>query len=50
MIGLEFLWGGEIKLETTEIYPAPSASTEMQFEYRRVVYSMVDKRLKRIEL
>jgi stage V sporulation protein R len=50
MIGLEFLWGGEIKLETTEIYPAPSASTEIQFEYRRVVYSMVDKRLKRIEL
>jgi stage V sporulation protein R len=61
MLGISYLWGGAVKLETTELsdanreslaaraYTGP-ASLEKEAQYRRVVYTMDDRKLSRIVL
>ena len=48
--GLEFLWGGEVKLETTEIHVRKGSDNKNLFDYKRVVYTMSKKMIKRTEL
>ncbi|MBN2383917.1 SpoVR family protein [bacterium] len=60
MLGLEFLWGGPIKLETTEVFrkesgqpdrEKPSGHDESEeYGYRRVLYSMDDHTLSKVTL
>ncbi|ACL04374.1 SpoVR-like family protein [Desulfatibacillum aliphaticivorans] len=67
MMGIEFLWGGPVKLETTElIMPAPEPTGLAAFyaafatdpfpgssrepSYRRVVYTMEDRKLSKVVL
>lgn len=47
MLGIEFLWGGQVQLETTEIVKKPSKNQDEapQYENRRVVYTMKDKKI-----
>ncbi|OFX78415.1 MAG: SpoVR family protein [Bacteroidetes bacterium GWE2_29_8] len=47
MLGLEFLWGGSVKLETTEIYVDKQKSTPNKnvFVYVKVLYTMLNKKL-----
>jgi stage V sporulation protein R len=49
MIGIEFLWGDQVQLETTEIYQIPPRSEEEEpkFENRRVLYTMRNKKIKK---
>jgi len=47
LIGIEFLWGGQVQLETTEIVrktPKPRAP-QSEFEYRKVIYTVKDKKI-----
>jgi len=48
--GLEFLWGGEVQLETTEIHAMKGSDNKNLFDYKRVVYTMSKKKIKRAEL
>lgn len=49
--GLCFLWGGEVKLETTEIVVNHEAENEDEmFEFRRVLYSCSDKKINKTNL
>ncbi len=52
MIGIEYLWGGQVQLETTEIVmkKAPAPGEKPEFSYNRVLYTMKDKRLSRGKL
>lgn len=61
MLGLEFLWGGKVTLETTEVKsikkpdqqptlpgmgPAPDAEeTRAKVEWQRVRYTMKDRKI-----
>lgn len=45
LMGIEFLWGGQVNLETTEIVPKDTKGAKPEFEYRKVVYTMKDKKL-----
>jgi stage V sporulation protein R len=62
LIGIEYLWGGPVKLETSELEEigAPTEvdlvdpwgmtveeDTESEFEWRRVVYTMENRKLSR---
>lgn len=53
MVGIEFLWGGEVQLETSEAVLEPPRSAaregteEPQITWQRVVYTMKDKTLHR---
>ena len=51
MIGIEFLWGGEVQLETSEAaMEAPrgrEGGEEPEITWQRVLYTMKDKTLKR---
>ena len=45
MMGIEFLWGGPVKLETTEIHVKKSVSSNVpQFEHKKVVFTMNGRR------
>jgi stage V sporulation protein R len=53
MLGLEFLWGGEVRLETSEVVPPPSSERagaaegkeEELIYWRRVLYTMANRKL-----
>jgi len=47
LLGLEFLWGGQAQLETTEIHlRKPVMPNEKpNYEYKQVLYTMKDKKL-----
>ncbi|MCX7737123.1 MAG: SpoVR family protein [Candidatus Kapabacteria bacterium] len=49
MIGIEFLWGDQVQLETTEIYQIPprSEDEEPKYENRRVLYTVKNKKIKK---
>lgn len=46
MTGIGYLWGGQIQLETTEIIKKQQQEGEPQeFEYRKILYSIEDKKV-----
>jgi stage V sporulation protein R len=47
LIGLEYLWGGSVQLETTEIFleKKKSETQEAVYRYDKVVYSIKDKKV-----
>ncbi len=49
MMGIEFLWGGVVRLETSEVKPRPAstAGAEGGIEWERVVYTMEKRKLSR---
>lgn len=49
MMGLEYLWGGEVKLETTEMYYEKRAD-ETALHKKRVCYTMKDRKISRKEI
>ena len=52
MIGLEFLWGGQVQLETTEIVvqKPKSPDEKPKYDYRPVRYTMKDRKAKKENL
>ncbi len=62
LLGISFLWGGPVKLETSERvtrerrewmpygYPVPEAATSVEPKIKRVVYTMEDRKLSKAEL
>lgn len=61
MLGIEFLWGSEVKLETTEPFEAAQESNAARYytgasgaekepSYRKVLYTMHNRKLSRIVL
>lgn len=54
MLGIEFLWGGPVQLETSEAVAVPAAEREGDkkppVSWRRVLYSMENKELEKMEL
>ena len=51
LIGLSFLWGGEVKLETTEILLNEKAKTEEEmYSYQKVIYMCKDKKIGKSKL
>jgi len=65
MMGIEYLWGKPVKLETSEVVPQAKppdtptgrppvlpkeAMDEPQVAWRRVVYTMQDRKLSKREL
>ena len=54
MLGIEFLWGGNVQLETSEAVAVPAAEREGEEEqpvsWRRVLYSMENRELEKMEL
>ena len=44
LMGIEFLWGGQAQLETTEIIVKQN-NDKQEFEHRKVLYTMKDKKL-----
>ena len=46
MLGLEYLWGGEINIETTEIY-YEDVDGEIKLDKTRVRYTMKNQKLSR---
>ncbi len=47
LIGLEFLWGAQVQLETTEIVKRQQRRPDEkpQYDYRRVLYTMKDRKV-----
>ncbi|MBD3233549.1 MAG: SpoVR family protein [candidate division Zixibacteria bacterium] len=47
MIGIEYLWGGQVQLETTEIIRKrpESEDAEQEFEHKRVLYTIKDRKI-----
>ncbi|MBN1252524.1 MAG: SpoVR family protein [Bacteroidales bacterium] len=52
LIGIEYLWGNQVQLETTEIYrKTKSADKETkEYEYRKVLYTVKDKKVSKQNL
>ena len=54
MLGIEFLWGGAVQLETSEVVPAQSSERPGEekppVSWRRVLYSMEKRELEKMEL
>jgi len=54
MLGIEFLWGGPVQLETSEAIPVPAAEREGTKEppvsWNRVLYKMENRVLEKINL
>lgn len=56
MMGLEYLWGGTVQLETSELEeeagpkPEPAAAAAGEFRFQRMVYTMEKRRLSRKKL
>ncbi|HPB02900.1 MAG TPA: hypothetical protein PLZ67_08095, partial [Bacteroidales bacterium] len=49
--GLCFLWGGEVKLETTDIVVNREAETEDEmYELRRVLYTCSERKINKTNL
>ncbi len=47
MIGIEYLWGGQVQLETTEIVKQETDGDqeEPEYDYQRVLYTMKDRKI-----
>ncbi len=46
MIGIEYLWGGQVHMETTEMYRRkPQGDEKPPIEYRKVLYSVKDRKI-----
>ena len=51
LIGIEYLWGGTVQLQTTEIVRKKTAiNTKESFEYRPVLYTIKDRKIKKEDL
>jgi stage V sporulation protein R len=51
LVGIEFLWGGQVQLETTEIYKKHSADGQTDEYYnRKVLYTMKDRKIEKIKM
>jgi stage V sporulation protein R len=52
LIGIEFLWGGQVQLETTEVHrPKPNRSgEEKDLEYRKVIYTVKNRKVEKKEI
>ncbi|MBN2891512.1 MAG: SpoVR family protein [Bacteroidales bacterium] len=50
MIGIEFLWGNQIQLETTEIVKQQKANNETKLVERKVIYTCKDKKVSKVQL
>jgi len=51
LIGIEFLWGAQVQLETTEIYRKKNSKEGIEeFEYRKVLYSVKGKKVEKRNL
>jgi stage V sporulation protein R len=52
LLGLEFLWGSEVRLETTEIVRenAEQGAENSGFTFRKVLYTMKDKKIEKSNL
>jgi stage V sporulation protein R len=54
MLGIEFLWGGRVSLETSEVTPGPPSERERETDrilsWRRAVYTMEGRKLNREEI
>ena len=45
MIGLEFLWGNQVQLETTEIVEKQKSNNEVEYINRRVLYTCKNRKV-----
>ncbi len=45
LLGIEFLWGGQVQIETTEITVNKQSKNENPFEYKKVLYTIKDKKV-----
>ena len=52
LIGLEFLWGGSVQLETTEIISAEKETDNESegYTFRKVLYTMKDRKIEKTNL
>ncbi len=50
LLGLEFLWGNQVQLETTEIVREESSSEEPELSFTKVLYTMKDKNIEKSTL
>jgi stage V sporulation protein R len=54
MLGIEFLWGDKVQLETSEVVPGQAPEREpgekQQLSWRRVLYTMGNRNLEKTEL
>lgn len=60
LLGIEFLWGGKVQLETSEVVPVPAAESglygaaaeekEKPVVWRRVLYTMESRKLSKTNL
>jgi len=54
MLGIEFLWGGKVQLETSEVVPGHSSEQEQgkkkPVSWRRVLFTMENRKLNKAEL
>jgi len=50
MVGLEYLWGNQVQLETTEIFLKQKAGQEAQISNRKVLYTCKNKNVIKTEI
>jgi stage V sporulation protein R len=51
LVGLEFLWGGQVQLETTEITKRRIPNEQGDgYIYRKVLYTMKDRKIEKIKM
>jgi len=51
LTGIEYLWGGQVQLETTEIYrKKKTGEKKKSYEYKRVLYTIKDKKVSKQDL
>jgi stage V sporulation protein R len=50
LIALEFLWGNQVQLETTEIVEKQKAKNEVEYKNRRVVYTCKNRKINKSDL
>ena len=49
LIGIEYLWGNQVQLETTEIFKK-NVSGKNEFEYKKVLYTVKDRKVEKRQL
>ncbi|MBU1880871.1 SpoVR family protein [bacterium] len=52
LLGIEYLWGGQVQLETTELIPRKQNADDVapEYDYQRVLYTMKDRKLAKVNL
>jgi stage V sporulation protein R len=52
LMGIEYLWGGQVQLETTEIIKVetPTEKDDVEYDYKRVLYTMKDRKMTKNDL